>query len=46
MCYPEFNNLKLKKTEDLQNTVLSLPINSILTNEEIETIIDNLNNFV
>lgn len=44
-AYPELNHLSFPITEEMHNEVLSLPISSILTSEEVDTIIQNLNNF-
>jgi len=33
-CYPRFNNLSLKKTEQFANSILSLPIHPFMKKEE------------
>ena len=40
---PDFNHLNLPITEKIHQEVLSLPISSVLTNEEISNIITTLN---
>lgn len=40
---PDFNQLRLPITEKIHHEVLSLPISSVLTNEEISNIITTLN---
>ena len=44
-CYAEFNHLNFPLTEQLHNEVLSLPINQILTSEEVNFIIKTINNY-
>lgn len=44
-AYKEYNYLKLPITERLHNQVLSLPISPILSNIEVEYIIDKVNKF-
>jgi dTDP-4-amino-4,6-dideoxygalactose transaminase len=44
-CYAEWNNLSLPITEKIHNEVLSLPISPIMTNEEIQLIINIINNW-
>ena len=41
----EWNNLKLPITEKIHNEVLSIPINPVMSDAEIETIVRVLNNF-
>jgi dTDP-4-amino-4,6-dideoxygalactose transaminase len=40
-----FNNLSLPVTEKIHATELSLPINPVLTEKEVRTIIDAVNGF-
>ncbi|NLA94211.1 MAG: DegT/DnrJ/EryC1/StrS family aminotransferase [Bacteroidales bacterium] len=44
-CYSMFNNLSLPVTEKIHATELSLPINPVLTEKEVRTIIDAINGF-
>lgn len=44
-AYNEYRYLNLPVTEQLQREVLSLPISPVLTNDEIRTITNTLNNF-
>lgn len=44
-CYLEFNHLSFILTEQLHNEVLSLPINQILTDDEVNFIIKTINNY-
>jgi dTDP-4-amino-4,6-dideoxygalactose transaminase len=42
---PEFNHLHLPITEEIHRTVLSLPMNSGLKQEEVDFIISTLNSY-
>lgn len=44
-CYSEFNHLKLPITEEIHQTVLSLPMSPNLTSEEIDKVIQACNSF-
>jgi dTDP-4-amino-4,6-dideoxygalactose transaminase len=44
-AYREYNNLSFPITEQIHNEVLSLPISPVLTDEEVSTIVNALNNF-
>ena len=44
-AYKEWNNLTFPITEQIHNEVLSLPISPVLTDEEIKTIVEAINNF-
>lgn len=44
-AYSEYNHLHFPLTEQLHNTVLSLPISPVLSEEEVSKIITTLNNF-
>lgn len=44
-AYNEFHSLNFPITEQIHEEILSLPINGILTNEEIETVVKVINNF-
>ncbi len=42
-CYPTFNDQSLPITEKIHNEIISLPISSVINNNEIERIIQILN---
>ncbi len=44
-CYKEYNPLTYPLTEQIQNEILSLPINPILDQEEMNRIVDGVNTF-
>lgn len=44
-CYFELNELSFPITEQLHNEVLSLPMSQILTDKEVDFIIDSINNY-
>jgi dTDP-4-amino-4,6-dideoxygalactose transaminase len=44
-CYKEFIDLKLPISEKIHEQVLSLPLNTIITNEEIDIVIEAINNY-
>jgi dTDP-4-amino-4,6-dideoxygalactose transaminase len=44
-AYSEYNHLNFPLTEQLHNTVLSLPISPVLSDEEVSKIIITINNF-
>lgn len=44
-CYKEWNTLSLPVTEQIHNEVLSLPISPVMTEEEVEKVVDLMNNF-
>ncbi|MCX7953785.1 MAG: DegT/DnrJ/EryC1/StrS family aminotransferase, partial [Bacteroidales bacterium] len=44
-AYKEWNNLSLPITEQIHNEVLSLPMSSTLTQQEVDNIVDIVNNF-
>jgi dTDP-4-amino-4,6-dideoxygalactose transaminase len=44
-CYKEWNNLSYPITEKIHKEVLSLPISSVMTGNEVEKIIKTLNNY-
>ncbi|KAF2516853.1 DegT/DnrJ/EryC1/StrS family aminotransferase [Flavobacterium salilacus subsp. salilacus] len=44
-AYKEWNSLSFPITEQIHNEVLSLPISPVLTDEEIKTIVETINNF-
>ena len=45
LAYKEFNNLSLPITEQIHNEVLSLPMNSILSDDELTMIINTVNSY-
>jgi dTDP-4-amino-4,6-dideoxygalactose transaminase len=44
-CYKEWNNLSFPITEQIHNEELSLPMSQVLTQQEIQTIVDVINNW-
>lgn len=44
-CYKEWNNLSFPITEQIHNEELSLPMSPVMTEEEIKTVVDLLNNW-
>src|SRR5574344_314878 len=44
-CYKEWNNLSFPITEQIHNEELSLPMSSIIVQNEINTVIEVINNF-
>lgn len=44
-AYPEFNKLNFPVTEKIHKEILSIPINSTLSNEETKKIVSSLNNY-
>ncbi len=42
-CYNQYSNLNLPITIELSNEVLSIPISPVLTDEEVDFVIDTLN---
>lgn len=44
-AYPELNELSLPITEQIHNEVLSLPISPVLTDEEINKVVDTINSY-
>jgi len=45
LAYNEWNNLSFPITEQIHNEVLSLPISPVMTNNEVEKIVEVLNNY-
>ena len=45
VAYSEWKNLQFPITENMQNTMLSLPINAILEKDSCNFVIDKINNF-
>ncbi len=45
LAYREFNALSLPVTEGIHEEVLSIPISPVLTNEEVQIVIDVINQF-
>lgn len=44
-CYKEWNNLSFPITEQIHNEELSLPMSPVMTEEEVKTVVDILNNW-
>lgn len=44
-AYSEYSHLSLPITEKIHNEVLSLPISSVITEEQVQYVIDTINNF-
>lgn len=44
-AYPQLNELSLPITEQIHNEVLSLPISPVLTQEEINKVVDTINSY-
>ncbi len=44
-AYKEYKDLSLPVTEQIHNEVLSLPISPVLTNDEINKIVETINNY-
>ena len=44
-CYKEWNNLSFPITEQIHNEELSLPMSPVMTEEEIQAVVDTLNNW-
>lgn len=42
-CYREWNDLSFPVTEEIHNTILSLPISPVMTNEEAEKVVEVVN---
>ena len=45
LAYKEWNNLSLPITEEIHNTILSLPISSVLTGIEMKKVTEYINNY-
>ena len=45
VCYPEYNGFSFPITENLHKHVLSIPLNQILTEQEVTFIINKLNHY-
>ena len=45
LCYPAYNNFSLPITEQLQQQILSIPLNQTLTDSEVSYIINKLNHY-
>lgn len=44
-AYKEWNNLSFPITEEIHNTILSLPISPVMTNSEIEKVVEVVNEY-
>lgn len=45
IAYKEWNNLSFPVTEKIHNEVLSLPLNPVMSSDEVERIVSSLNSF-
>ena len=45
VCYKEWNSISLPVTEEIHNTILSLPISPVLELSEAEKVVEAINNF-
>lgn len=45
-CYKSWNSYEFPITEKIHNEVLSLPISSVLTDDEVMKVVNTINNFV
>jgi len=45
-AYAEFNHLTIPITEQIHEEVLSLPISPVLTDEEVKTVVEAINNYI
>ncbi len=46
IAYKEWNNMTLPITEEIHNTILSLPISPVITGREVEMVVEVLNNAI
>lgn len=44
-CYKEWNNLSYPVTEEIHKTILSIPISPVLTDNEVEKVVEVINGF-
>ena len=44
-CYKEWNNLSFPLTEEIHKTILSIPISPVLTDNEVEKVVEVINGF-
>ena len=44
-CYKEWNNLSFPLTEEIHKTILSIPISPVLTDNEVEKVVEILNSY-
>ncbi|HFD6888823.1 TPA: DegT/DnrJ/EryC1/StrS family aminotransferase [Escherichia coli] len=45
IAYKDWNNLKFPITEDIHNTVLSIPLDPTMSDNEVEQVIKIINGF-
>ena len=45
ICYKELNNLSLPITEEIHETIISLPISPVMTDQEVNKVVDILNQY-
>lgn len=44
-CYEEWNNMSFPISEEIHNTILSLPISPVMTDEEVKKVVEVINGF-
>ena len=44
-AYKEWNNLSFPLTEEIHDTILSLPISPVMTDDEVKTVVEVINAF-
>ena len=44
-CYKEWNNLSFPITEEIHKTIISLPISPVMTDEEVEKVVEIVNGY-
>ena len=44
-CFPQYNHISLPMTERMADMELSIPISQVMTDKEVQTVIDALNSF-
>ncbi len=45
-CYKEWNSLSFPITEEIHKTIISLPISPVMTDEEVEKIVEVVNKYI
>ena len=44
-CYKEWNNLSFPITEEIHNTIISIPISPVMNDDEIQKVADVINRY-
>jgi dTDP-4-amino-4,6-dideoxygalactose transaminase len=44
-CYKQWNNLSFPITEEIHNTILSLPISPVMTDDEVQKVVEIVNKY-